>query len=733
MEEISLNSEQVLVDDGNESENERDCDTTESDGQNGVIQVKKESVTPAVGLEFESYDDAYDYYNFYAKEMGFGIRVKSSCFRRNNKEKYGAILCCSSEGFKKKREAPHQKAETRTGCPAMIRVRLMEYKRWRVVEVKLEHNHLTNPDSAQFCKSHKNLGSGTKRKLQSDCDAEVRTIKLYQTLLTDAGGDGSSTFDENYARNYIDQSKQLKLKKGDIQAIHNYFCRMQLKNPSFLYLMDLNDDGCLRNVFWADARSRAAYGYFGDVVAFDSTFLSNKYEIPLVGFVGLNHHGQSVLLGCGLVAGETTESYIWLFRAWLTCMSGRPPQAIITDRCKALQNVIAEVFPRARHCYCSSLIMQKVPEKLGGLNECDAIKRALSKALYDTLKVDEFETAWEDMITRYGVRDHEWLQTLYAERERWVPVFLKDTFFAGMSATGQIETMNAIFDGDVHKLSSLKDFFDKYEPALQKKHDKEALADCESRNSSPALKTRCYFELQLSKLYTSEIFKRFQYEVEEMHSCFSTTQVQVDEPIITFMVKERVPGKGNGRDFRNYEVLYDKVGMEVRCICNCFNFKGYLCRHALCVLNYNGVEEIPFQYILSRWRKNFKRIYVTDHGSNSIDVMNPVQLYDHLYRRALQIVEEAVISQDHYKVALQVFEESLNKADLGGLRRIILALAEIRMTCMAVSNVTRTCGSPGQVKLAEPRVKHLVYRAQLPCRLVIGRNGKSEPSLNRKA
>ena len=60
--------------------------------------------------------------------------------------------------------------------------------------------------------------------------------------------------------------------------------------------MDINEEGRLRNVFWADARSRAAYEEFGDVVTFDTTYLTNKYDMPFAPFVGVNHHGQSILL-----------------------------------------------------------------------------------------------------------------------------------------------------------------------------------------------------------------------------------------------------------------------------------------------------------------------------------------------------------------------------------------------------------------------------------------------------
>ena len=59
--------------------------------------------------------------------------------------------------------------------------------------------------------------------------------------------------------------------------------------------------------------------------------------MPFAPFVGVNHHGQSILLGCGLISGEDTDTFRWLFESWLTCMSGVPPSAIITDQDKAMK------------------------------------------------------------------------------------------------------------------------------------------------------------------------------------------------------------------------------------------------------------------------------------------------------------------------------------------------------------------------------------------------------------
>ncbi|XP_042492278.1 protein FAR1-RELATED SEQUENCE 6-like [Macadamia integrifolia] len=658
MEEASLNSEPLSEDEGSESVMERNCATIECGDEKGSTLRNKELVPPFVGMEFDCYDDVYNYYNCYAKELGFGIRVKSSWCREKSKEKYAAVICCSREGFKKKRETNHLRPETRTGCPAMMRVKLMDFKKWKVTEISLEHNHLITPASVQFYKSHKSTGVGTKWKSLLDSEAELQANKL-QKFGLDVWNHENLSFDERDALWVLDQDVQLKIREGDAKDILNFFCRMQLMKPNFFYLMDLNNGGNLRNIFWADPMSQAAYHYFGDVVAVDTTYLANKYEVPLVAFVGVNHHGQYVLLGCGLLAGETFESYFWLFKAWVTCMLGRAPSVIVTDHCRAMQRAIDAVFPGTHNHISLWHIMQKVPDKLKELYEHESIKSSFDSVVYDSLRVNEFETAWGDMIQRYGIGNNEWIQMLYKDRERWVPAYSKDVFLAGMSTTQRNESMHAFFYGFVNRQTSLKEFLDKYELTLQKRLQKEAKADFESMHFIPVLKTKCCFESQLSKVYTNDIFKKFQFEVEEMFSCFNTTQVHVDGPVNVFIVKERVEGEGGRREIRDYEVLYSAAKVEVHCICNLFDFKGYLCRHALTVLNYNGVVEIPSQYILPRWRKDFKHIHVPDYESNNFDVK--LQWCEHLYKRAIQVLDEGIRSREHYKVALQSLEEVLDK------------------------------------------------------------------------
>ncbi|KAH0989548.1 hypothetical protein GBA52_001031 [Prunus armeniaca] len=128
-------------------------------------------------------------------------------------------------------------------------------------------------------------------------------------------------------------------------------------------------------------------------------------------------------------------------------MLGQPPQVLITDQCKPLQIAVSEVIPNARHCYCLWYIMQKVPEKLGGLKGYEAIKRQLHKSVYNSLKIAEFETSWAEMIKCHELGENRWLQILYEDRQMWVPVYLKDTHFFRNDPYPRKRELNCIFDG----------------------------------------------------------------------------------------------------------------------------------------------------------------------------------------------------------------------------------------------------------------------------------------------
>ncbi|KAF8369477.1 hypothetical protein HHK36_032504 [Tetracentron sinense] len=183
---------------------------------------------PKVGMEFETEKEAHAFYNYYAMKEGFGIKIKSSHVRKSTQELCHVLFACCKEGFTNRIAiTQYSRPDTRTGCKARLRVKLTDYKKWRVTEVNIEHNHQVTPRKARFYKSHKHLDAGSKRRLELNNEAGIRFNKSYHSLVVDAGGYEKLSFGEKECRNHIDRVRRRKLAEGDATALHQFFCRMQ--------------------------------------------------------------------------------------------------------------------------------------------------------------------------------------------------------------------------------------------------------------------------------------------------------------------------------------------------------------------------------------------------------------------------------------------------------------------------------------------------------------------------
>ncbi|XP_026398463.1 protein FAR1-RELATED SEQUENCE 6-like [Papaver somniferum] len=255
----------------------------------------------------------------------------------------------------------------------------------------------------------------------------------------------------------IAREKVLKLGVGDAAALLDHFTDMQNKDPNFFYRMDIDVEGRLKNVFWADNKCREAYIEFGEVVTFDTTYLTNKVA----------------------------------------------PGGIITDQAGVMKISIEIVFKDTKHRWCLWHIMKKIPEKLRRYDNYIRIKSRMKKVVYDSQCPAEFEERWSEILEKYeSLKQNKWLSKLYRKKDRWIPCFVKTTFWAGMSTTQRSESMNAFFDGYVHSRTSLKQFVEKFDNALRYKKEMELKADARSFSKTIPTSTSYKMEKQIQKVYT---------------------------------------------------------------------------------------------------------------------------------------------------------------------------------------------------------------------------------------
>ncbi|XP_068666217.1 protein FAR1-RELATED SEQUENCE 4-like isoform X2 [Aristolochia californica] len=626
--------------------------------ESAMIKGDTTNSEPCVGMKFESEETAYVFYNEYARRVGFGISRKSSRRSRTNRAFIAGQYVCSRHGFRRpNKKANNPRPLTRIGCQAMMKIKRMEPGKWVILEFVKEHNHELDPDNVHCFRSHKHNGTNDMNRIR-------RASRIQLSKFDSASGKQSTRSKaegptENDSKNDTCKDHKKSLTAGDGHAIYERFTNMQASNLTFFYAMELDEEQCFKNVFWLDAKSRMDYTHFGDVVTFDTTYLRNKYQIPLATFVGVNHHGQSILLGCALISDDTTSSFTWVFRTWLMAMSGKPPVAIIIDQGMAIEAAVVEVFPNTRHRFCLWHMLKSVPVRLGYICKTqEKFMEKFEKCIYDSVTTDEFERRWGKLIERFDLMMDHWLLNLYEDRKKWVLAYLKDTFFGGMSISRRGESLKSYFDNFVSPTTTVKDFLEQYETALQDTRETEIQADFKTFHTKPSLKTPSPFESQVASIYTRDMFLKAQTEVSGIAACHTINSQQ--GATATYTVKDLERRK-------DYPVTWNSLETKVSCICRSFEFNGYLCRHAMAVLVASGTYEIPSHYILKRWTKNARSRHVLDQGIVGLQddcLESKVDRFNDLCQRSIKFAEEGSVSKESYVVALHALQEALQKVVL---------------------------------------------------------------------
>ncbi|KAF2297857.1 hypothetical protein GH714_004146 [Hevea brasiliensis] len=159
-------------------------------------------------------------------------------------------------------------------------------------------------------------------------------------------------------------------------------------NMDMKRILEANDIAGIRP---AKSISRAAYEEFNDVVSFDTTYLVNRYKLPFATIVGVNHHGQSILLGCALISHEDVKTFKWLFMTWLEAMGDVHPNSILTDQSESMRKAITERWRKdVNRVYSKKFFCGGYPHITEEFEKYREMKRLFQEALdlaYDDNKI----------------------------------------------------------------------------------------------------------------------------------------------------------------------------------------------------------------------------------------------------------------------------------------------------------------------------------------------------------
>ncbi|XP_024019199.1 protein FAR1-RELATED SEQUENCE 2 [Morus notabilis] len=650
----------------------------------GLDVVNEGSIRePCNGLEFESKEEAYSFYREYARSVGFGITIKASRRSKKSGKFIDIKIACSRFGSKRESgTAVNPRPCIKTDCKAGMHMKRKDDGKWVIHSFVKEHNHNIYPDDFLYAMCR-------KKKDPTKVACEKKGL-------------------------------QVALDDGDIQLMLEFFMHMQEENHNFFYSIDLDHKKGLKNVLWVDAKGRHEYINFCDVVFFDTFYLTKKYKIPFLPIAGVNHHFQYILLGCALIGEETTSTFVWLMRTWLKAVGGQAPRVIITDQEKALKEAVVDVFPDARHCFCLWHVLRRIPENLGcAVVEKQNFMEKFNKSIRRSWTDEQFERRWQKLVDGFDLKEDEGVQSLYEDRKSWAPAYMEDVFLAGMSTTERAESITAFLDRYICPETTFKEFVELHRKILEDLYNMEANADFESRHQQQGLRSLLSFEKQMSPVYTEVIFKQFQVEVSGVVSCHLQKDSE-NEATVVFRVDD-------SKEHQSFVVAWNAEELQIRCLCRSFEYRGFLCRHALLVFQMSGVSCIPSHYILKRWTKDAKV------GQTVTDIPQRhnfrLQRFHDLCKFATKLGEAGSLSLETYHTAFRTLEEALkNCVDVNNSVRDILG-----------SNISTVDGhidvehNHGAIKASKKKKTYKKRKVQSELEGVTMRIQDSVPQMNTRA
>jgi MULE transposase domain/SWIM zinc finger len=558
-----------------------------------------------------------------------------------------------------------------SGCEALFEIIRKEGDLWMVSKLVLDHTHELTPAPP----------------------SKVRCVRSQGEILVIAKNfaDTRSLLLNGHDPALPKEIRYNDLGPDDFDSLLEYFAKIQEENPAFFYAVQIDKKtNRTTNVFWADAQARMAYHYFGDTVRFETRYRNDKELIPLVLFMGLNHHAHPVVFGCGLLVDESEESFAWLFENWISAMPGqRPPLSFVTELSRPIAAAAAGVFPDTCHLFCSEHVLGSISEELPHLllpDKCEnnmdnnTFIEEVKSCIKRSATVEAFESQWVMITERYGLRDNGYTCYLYDIRQQWVPVYTKDAFTGEVSGLYRVpEYLNKVVEKYFTVKTQLKEAVRQLSQAVANWHENEHGADFMTLFENPTLQTASPLEKQAAGIYSRFVFEQFQQEFMQSFGYF--TEKLAEECGTQIIRKYRLMHSYDESNEEMHDVTLSlSEVVKVFCTCRKFESCGILCRHSLKVFIVEGIRNLPREYILKRWTKHAKSDFMLDGSFVELKGQNckydlAVTRYNSLCADAMRCAKEGSESDELYKVAKEAIQKAYDEVILAKPHRVPYGLS----------------------------------------------------------
>nr|XP_043630548.1 protein FAR1-RELATED SEQUENCE 5-like [Erigeron canadensis] len=542
--------------------------------------IVDDNLKPVKGTIFKTIEEAMQMYEKYAYEAGFDTKLSTQRRLKSGKVKTKYIWCSKSGKSQdvsmdtlNSEERERRSSTMVTGCKAHVFFKIVEHNgKYELTDFVEKHNHKMNAGEYRYLsKKHRKLG--------------ISEINFIQKVST---SDIGPTRAHHIYSNLVGSQKNTH---GTVVDFKNH--KMVNNNE-------------LAGLFWADEIARQNYIEFGDIISFDATYRTNRYNMIFVPFTAIDNHKKTVSIGAGMIINETAESYEWLLRAFLGAFVEQP-RMVVTDQDVSMKKAIATVFPDSRHRLCMWHITQKLSSKVSKrIFENTDFKKKFNQIVWDvSISSERFERKWKEIMKEFNLEDDAWFKHMYEIRNSWIPAYFRELAMSGlMRTTSRSESENSFFNNFTNPYATLVHFMMSYESAMERQGYRLEILDHQSHNKQPRIMTALNFERQASKLYTQTIFLLVQEEIKQcLYNCsqISVSNEGSNEVIIIKENREinkkpekKPPRNKKRKEYEDEDIVEDIVTVHEEDPENGIEESTKKCKTTYClhIWNYSSEKDI---------------------------------------------------------------------------------------------------------------------------------------------
>ncbi|XP_035842178.1 protein FAR1-RELATED SEQUENCE 5-like [Helianthus annuus] len=240
---------------------------------------------PVLGKSYDTFEELIAMYKAYGYQVGFDVKkaqtkvwngyathkyLRCSKASKPQQKRMFDTLCESSVMTNRKSTFTH------TDCKAQILVLITKNPNRFVVHKWIDvHNHpLIDPFNRDLSKISRKLPFAMQQFIHRMSINRIGPVKAHRCLVSIKGGHHNVHGTPDDFKNFS-QKLRILIGNRDAQLFLDCIRDRRESLPNFYYDFVVSD-GKLNAVFWADEISKLNYKAFGDVLAFNATYQTNK-------------------------------------------------------------------------------------------------------------------------------------------------------------------------------------------------------------------------------------------------------------------------------------------------------------------------------------------------------------------------------------------------------------------------------------------------------------------------